>query len=235
MKKDHLDRRCESCIIRELNSLNALNKEDLSKISDAKQVISFKKGEQVFIEGQKLKGVYCIKSGNTKLSKISDNGNSQIVKIASKGELLGKRSLISEESTNLDAIALNEMELCFIPKEKILELSENKSFMKALLINISNELKKSDNELVNLAQKSVKQRLSHVLIYLNNEFGNDSEGFISLYLKRKEIGDLIGASKEGCIRMLSSFKENKLIDIKGKRIKIINKDDLSKIDLGLIS
>jgi CRP-like cAMP-binding protein len=169
------------------------------------------------------------------LSKISDNGNSQIVKIARKGELLGKRSLISEESTNLDAIALTDMELCFIPKEKILELSENKSFMKALLINISNELKKSDNEFVNLAQKSVKQRLSHVLIYLNNEFGNDSEGFISLYLKRKEIGDLIGTSKEGCIRMLSSFKEKKLIDIKGKRIKIINKDDLSKIDLGLIS
>ena len=70
---------------------------------------------------------------------------------------------------------------------------------------------------------------------MNNEFGNDSEGFISLYLKRKEIGDLIGTSKEGCIRMLSSFKEKKLIDIKGKRIKIINKDDLSKIDLGLIS
>ena len=199
MNKDHLDSRCESCIIRELNSFNALNKEDLSKISDVKQVISFKKGEQVFIEGQKLKGVYCIKSGNTKLSKISDNGNSQIVKIARKGELLGKRSLISEESTNLDAIALTDMELCFIPKEKILELSENKSFMKALLINISNELKKSDNEFVNLAQKSVKQRLSHVLIYLNNEFGNDSEGFISLYLKRKEIGDLIGTSKEGCI------------------------------------
>ena len=98
MNKDHLDSRCESCIIRELNSFNALNKEDLSKISDVKQVISFKKGEQVFIEGQKLKGVYCIKSGNTKLSKISDNGNSQIVKIARKGELLGKRSLISEES-----------------------------------------------------------------------------------------------------------------------------------------
>ena len=95
MNKDHLDSRCESCIIRELNSFNALNKEDSSKISDVKQVISFKKGEQVFIEGQKLKGVYCIKSGNTKLSKISDNGNSQIIKIARKGELLGKRSLIS--------------------------------------------------------------------------------------------------------------------------------------------
>ena len=63
MNKDHLDIRCENCIIRELNSFNALNKEDLSKISDVKQVISFKKGEQVFIEGQKLKGVYCIKSG----------------------------------------------------------------------------------------------------------------------------------------------------------------------------
>ena len=234
MDKKHNDNRCEGCIIRQLNSLNTLSKDDLSKISDVKKEVHFNKGEQVFIEGQKLKGIYCIKSGNTKLSKISDNGNSHIVKVAGKGELLGKRSLISEGSTNLDAVALTDLEMCFIPKEKFVELINKKSFNDSIIKNMANELLRADNEIVNLAQKSVIQRLSHVLIYLSDKFGNDSEGFISIYLKRNEIADLIGTSKEGCIRMLSSFKKKKLIEIKGKKIKLLNKDSLYKIDVGLI-
>ena len=233
MDKDCIKSRCEGCIIKQFNALNSLNNEELSKISDIKKEISLKKGEQLFFEGQKLKGLYCVKSGNTKLSKTSDNGNSQIIRIVGKGELLGTKSLISENSTNLDAIALTDMELCFIPKEKFTSLTHNKKFIRALLKYISNEIVKSDNKFVDLAQKSVKQRLSNVLIYLNDEFGNDSEGFIGLYLKRNEIADLIGTSKEGCIRILSSFKKKNLIEIKGKRIKIINRANLSKITLGL--
>jgi len=93
--------RCDNCIVRHLNSFKSLGREELSKISDVKEIKSIKKGETIFEEGERLKGIYCIKDGNPKLSKISDNGKNHIVKIASKGELLGQRSVISEKPQTL--------------------------------------------------------------------------------------------------------------------------------------
>ena len=73
--------RCENCIIRELNSLRALKKDELKRISESKVSKTIKKGEVIFAEGEKLNGVFCVRNGVSKLSKMSDNGKDQIVKL----------------------------------------------------------------------------------------------------------------------------------------------------------
>ena len=50
---EHEESRCENCIIRELNSLKALKKEELKAISDSKVTRRLKKGEALFKEGEK--------------------------------------------------------------------------------------------------------------------------------------------------------------------------------------
>ena len=111
--------RCESCIIRQFNALKAFSKEELKVISDNKITKDFKKGEQIFKEGEKLNGVFCVRDGASKLSKLSENGKHQIVKIAKKGEILGQRSVVADEQTNLSATALNDTSMCYIPKQLI--------------------------------------------------------------------------------------------------------------------
>jgi len=221
--------RCESCIIRHLNSFKALNKEELIKISSIKEIKSFKKGEVIFGEGKRLKGVYCIKSGNPKLSKMSDNGKNHIVKIASRGDLLGQRSLISESPSNLSAVALNDMEVCFVPKDHIIDLTENKSFIKEVLVNMTNELKIANDNIVEMAQKKVNQRTAKALLYLEENFGFDAEGYLILVLSREDFSNVVGAAKEAFIRTLSEFKKNKLISLSGKKIKILDKEKLQQI------
>jgi CRP-like cAMP-binding protein len=232
--KNNKESRCESCIVRHLNSLKDLDNKTLAHIADCKETLTINKGESIFKEGQTLKGLYCVKQGNPKLSKISDNGKDQIIRIASKGELLGHRTLVSGKKTNLSAVALNNMEVCFIPKEQISKLIDDKRFTKSLLLHISNELKESDNRLINMAQQNLKQRLAQLLIYLDNNFGCNKKGFINLHLSRRDISNILGTSKEGCIRMISNFKKEKLIDLQGKKIKIIDFDTLVQIELGFI-
>src|SRR5690606_12852820 len=95
--------RCENCIVRKFNTLRTMNKEELNRVSDSKTTRSLKKGEIIFGEGEKLNGVYCVKDGVAKLSKLSANGRDQIVKLATKGQILGQRSVIAEEKVNLTA------------------------------------------------------------------------------------------------------------------------------------
>ncbi|MEP0262587.1 Crp/Fnr family transcriptional regulator [Dokdonia sp.] len=231
---DHQEGRCENCIIRQLNALKALSKEELKRISDSKVMKSVKKGDALFQEGEKLNGVFCVRNGVSKLSKMSDNGKDQIVKIATKGEVLGQRSVITEEKTNLSAVALNDMEVCYIPKNHLTDnISNNVEFTKAILVHMANDLKFADDVIVNMAQKTVKQRIAETLRYLEKNFGTDRDGYIAMTLTREDIANVVGTAKEACIRTLTIFKKEGWITTDGKRIKIEDGKALYRLIEGL--
>ena len=222
--------KCEQCIVREFSAIKALNKEELLKIADCKTSYTVKKGETVFDEGDALNGIYCIKDGICKLSKLSDNGKDQIVKLVKKGELLGQRSLISEESTNLSAVAVEDMQVCFIPKQEILQFfNENNQFSLNMMKSVCGDLKDADDNMVNLAQKTVKQRLAETLLKLESDFGIHEDGSLKIQLSREEIAGMIGTATESCIRLLSEFNKEGWISLQGKKITLSNKKELQRI------
>jgi CRP/FNR family transcriptional regulator, polysaccharide utilization system transcription regulator len=222
--------KCEQCIVREFSAIKALNKDELLKIADCKTSYTVKKGETVFDEGDALNGIYCIKDGICKLSKLSDNGKDQIVKLVKKGELLGQRSLISEESTNLSAVAVEDMQVCFIPKQEILQFfNENNQFSLNMMKSVCGDLKDADDNMVNLAQKTVKQRLAETLLKLETDFGIHEDGSLKIQLSREEIAGMIGTATESCIRLLSEFNKEGWVSLHGKKITLSNKRELQRI------
>ena len=222
--------KCEQCIVREFSSLKALNKNELVQMANCKTSKIIKKGEAIFQEGETINGVFCVKDGVCKMTKLSTNGKDQIVKLAKKGDLLGQRSLISEEPANLSAIALEDMEVCFIPKNEIIGFfNENNKFSMNVMKTICDDLKDADDLMVNMAQKTVKERLAFTLLYLENTYGVNEDQTLKLQLTREEISSIIGTATESCIRLLSEFNKLGLIEIKGKKISIKDKNKLKKL------
>ncbi len=227
MEQEEMRSRCENCIVRQFNSLRALTKEELKKVSDSKISKKIKKGDTIFQEGEKLNGVYCVRDGVSKLAKLSPNGKGQIVKLATKGELIGQRSVIAEEKVNLSATALSDMEVCFIPKEGIVNtLHTNPNFSLEVLRHMAHDLKEADDVIVNMSQKTVKQRIAEAFLYLKNTYGEDADGFLSLTLSRDDIASIVGTATESCIRVISEFKKKELIHTSGKKIGIANEKKL---------
>lgn len=222
--------KCEQCIIRQFNTLKALTKDELIRISGCKSDYTVKKGEVLFREGETINGVYCIKDGICKVSKLSENGRDQIVKLITKGDLLGQRSLVSEEASNLTATALDTMEVCFIPKSEIYEdLKKNANFTMEVLKDMAKDLKEADDFIVDMAQKSVKQRLAETLLYLDEHFDVDDSGYLNLTLSREDYANIVGTATESAIRILSQFKKEGYISTSGKQIKIENARGLRQI------
>ncbi len=231
--EEGFESRCESCIVRQFNSLRAMSKDELQKVSDSKITKKVKKGEPIFQEGDKLDGVYCVRNGVSKLSKLSANGRDQIVKLATKGEILGQRSVIAEEHTNLSATAVNDMEVCFIPKDSIVQtLHTNPNFAVEVLRHMAHDLKEADDVIVNMSQKTVKQRVAEAFLYLKHNFGEDKDGYLSLTLSREDIANVVGTATESCIRIISEFKKDKLIKASGKKIGILNLKGLQELAEG---
>ncbi len=222
--------KCEQCIVKEFSALKALTKDELLKLADTKISYTVKKGEIIFDEGDYLDGIFCVKNGVCKLTKLSSNGKDQIVKLVSRGELLGQRSLISEEPTNLSAVALEDMTVCFVPKSQVMAFfNENNKFSLGVMKNVCHDLKEADNVLVNLAQKSVKERLASTLLYLHDTFGVNEDDSLKIQLSREEISSIIGTATESCIRLLSDFNKSGLIETNGKKIILKNKKELRKL------
>lgn len=222
--------KCQQCIARELSSLKALNKDELIKLANCKTSFTIKKGEPIFEEGETVNGIFCIKDGVCKLSKLSANGKDQIVKLVKSGELLGQRSMISEEPTNLSAVALEDMNVCFIPKSEIMGyFNTNNKFSMEVMKNICGDLKDSDDHMVSMAQKTVKERLAETLLFLEDTFGKNEDGTLHIQLSREELAGMIGTATESCIRLLSEFKKNDWIELVGKKIALKDRTKLKRL------
>ncbi len=222
--------KCEQCIVRQFSSLKALNKEELLRMANCKTSYTIKKGEPIFEEGEVTNGIYCVKEGVCKLSKLSDNGKDQIVKLVKPGELLGQRSMISDEPANLSAVALEDMEVCFIPRSEIMHFfTQNNQFSMNVMKTICGDLKDADDHMVNMAQKTVRQRLAETLIYLEETFGKNDDGTLRIQLSREELAGMIGTATESCIRLLSELNKSEYIELIGKKIKLLDKNKLKRL------
>ena len=95
---------------------------------------------------------------------------------------------------------------------------------------MASNLRDAEDDLVNMAQKSVKQRLAEALIYVQNNFGIDPKGYLSLVLSREDYASMVGTATESAIRILSQFKKEGFISTKGKQIKIEDLEGLKRIE-----
>ncbi len=203
---------------------------DFQKYLDAKEILSFQKGDVIFEDGDTPKGVFFIRKGTAKLSKQGVYGKEQILRFIRDGDLIGYRSLLCGENFQAKAEAMTDVESTFLASDfflHLLEVDPKLSFV--MLQKIAFELGESSNTVTFLAQKTVRERLAEILLLLEQKLGTDPEGFIKISLTREEIANIIGTATESAIRLISEFKQDELIEVEGRNIKILNHDKLIKL------
>ncbi|NCP21901.1 MAG: Crp/Fnr family transcriptional regulator [Flavobacteriales bacterium CG_4_9_14_0_2_um_filter_35_242] len=225
--------KCDHCMIRELNSFNSLTRDELVSLDEKRTIIHVKRGQPLFVEGTVLNGIYCLQSGECKVSKLTPNGKDQIVRFIKEGEIVGHKSILSGTSAKLSVTALEDMDVCFIPKQELLDLfAKNKEFSLELTRSLCQSLDKANLTVATMAQKNVRERLAEFLLYFERMFGVDEKGFIAVKLTREEIANAIGTATESAIRLLSEFKHDGFILLHGKQIKLLDKPKLIHISDG---
>ena len=180
--------------------------------------------------GSRLTGFYCIIKGIVKVYKTGIDGKEQIIRFAKKGEIIAYRSLLSQETACTTSKIIEDAILCHIPYKTLLNLIEkNPSFSLAMLRIVCAELKEANEYITDIAQKTVRERLAEILLLLKENFELDADKTLQISLTREELANTVGTATESIIRLLSEFKTDKLIDLQGRKIKIINLPGLTKV------
>lgn len=224
---------CKICKIGRINVFSYLTLEELETISTQKYCLSFKIGELVYRQNNHLSRFFCIKKGIIKIYKTGPRGRPQIIRFAKKGDIIGYRSVLSKEAACTSAEALTEVSACQISSKNLFELIyNNPSFSMEIMKMACLELGEANDYIMDLAQKTVKERLAEVIIKLTNDFGLDSNNFLQIPLTREDMAGMVGTATESLIRQLAELKSDMLIESKGRKIKIMNIDELKRIAKG---
>lgn len=212
---------CQLCQNRDNGAFRELSAETLDTVSRLKTCASFKKGQVMLHEGARPQGVYCIHKGKLKFYRLGSEGKEQIVRFATDGDLVGYRSILSDEPIGASVTALEDTFACYIPKSSFFEVIEQNPKFSLNLLHIScHELGEAGKMITSLAQKTVRQRLAEIFLVLRATFGEDDEGYLDLKLTREEIANMVGTATESAIRLISELRSDGTITTAGRRVKI---------------
>ncbi len=221
---------CQSCAQRFTSVFCKAKQEFIEEINEQKICNIYKKGQTLFNEGSYPFGVYCINDGKVKLSHLGDDGKEQIIRLLRGGDVLGYRALLSGERYSASAIALEDTQVCFIPKELFISVLKSDTGLAFEMMKLlSDELHKAEVKLTHLAQKPIRERLAETLLFIKETYGFEADGVtLSVRLSREEIANLVGTATESTIRLLSEFKKDGMVELDGKKIKILRQKELIK-------
>ncbi|HLN55772.1 MAG TPA: Crp/Fnr family transcriptional regulator [Bacteroidales bacterium] len=221
---------CGKCALESGSLFCHLTPDETQMLNYQKDFRQYKRGDILYQEGSRISGFYCINDGIIKVFKTGFDGKEQIIRFAKKGDFIAYRSVLSNEPACTSAKVIEDCKVCFIPSEILIQLSKvNSTFALELLKLACHELGEANSFITDIAQKTVRERLAEILILLVQEFGLDENKFLRISLTREELANIVGTATESVIRLLSEFKADKMVELNGRKIKILNIKALEKI------
>jgi CRP-like cAMP-binding protein len=206
------------------------NIDALKKLSESRELRSYKKKDDIYKEGMYPKGIYFIARGKVKVYQTNEHGKELITGLYKEGEFFGYLSLLQEEKYSSSATALEETELYMLPKEDFFALLyKNAEVSRKFIKIISDNLHEKEQQLLKLAYNSVRKRVAEALVRLSDKYKKDGDKKFSMHVSREDLANLVGTATETVIRTLSDFKEDKLIEIAGGTITVLEYDKLSRL------
>ncbi len=204
--------------------------DDLKMLSTDRRVKVFKKKENIFSEGNSPVYLYFLVKGKIKNYKSHEYGKELITTLYKEGDFFGYTALLDEQPYSETAEAMEDSEVCLIPKEDFFSLMYNNiNVMKIFVKMLSDNVVEKEKQLVNLAYSSVRKRVAEALVLLQERYDSKNDKNFSISISREDLANIVGTATESLIRTLSDFKEEKLLEVKGSNITITNLDKLKKL------
>lgn len=226
---------CDNCIIRSSTCFSDLGKEDLDELIRNKISTVYKKGQTIFSKGMMPTGIYCLNKGGVKISKKGIGGKEQIVRFVMEGGLLGIRSMMGGRKYSASAITLEDSIVCYIDRDAFFKLTTKyPDISHCVLTTICSLLADAEDKMASMTQKPVRERLAEGLLVIDGIFNKKGGSHTvdyehSISLSREDLANSVGTTTETVIRLLSEFKEEKLVEIDGKTIILVDREGLEEI------
>ena len=222
----------ESILQNEMSDFWALlDSEEKRIISDNFKITNYKKNEVIYNEGDRpLQLMYLLK-GKVRVYKKGNGDRNQIIRLVRPGQYFGYRAYFANEAYVTSGAAIESTQVGFLPMSLVEEhIRRNNDLAFFFIRALANNLGQSDTRTVNLTQKHIRGRMAESLMVLYDNYGYEPDSTtLNIYLWREDLANLSNMTTSNAIRTLTAFASEQLITVDGRKIKILNEQELRHI------
>lgn len=215
--------------VNELISLSS-NRDYLSELKEDRSLNRYKKKQVIYSEGNHPSSLFFIEKGKVKTYRRNEDGKDLIVGLYNEGDFMGYISLLEETIYHETAEALEDTVVAVIPRSEFDELlGSNPLVMKKFIQILAHNIEDKEEQLLAIAYNSLRKKVADTLIAIYKKYNQKDEGDFYIDLSRENLASIAGVAKESLIRMLSELKDEKLIELNGSKIKLLNYAKLERM------
>lgn len=208
-----------------------LDSEEKRIISDNFKITNYKKNEVIYNEGDRPSQLMYLLKGKVKVYKKGNGDRNQIIRLVRPGQYFGYRAYFANEDYVTSGAAIESTQVGFLPMSLVEEhIRRNNDLAFFFIRALANNLGQSDTRTVNLTQKHIRGRLAESLMVLYDNYGYEPDSTtLNIYLSREDLANLSNMTTSNAIRTLTAFASEQLITVDGRKIKILNEQELRHI------
>ena len=208
--------------VRKTQSLEGLK--DLALKSRTKL---FARKDQIFCEGDTPTFIYFILEGKVRTYRVNDDDKELVTELYSEGDYFGYFELLQDTPYTDYASALEEVKVALISKEDFFNvILANREVAISFMKLLANNVLEKERELIELAYDTVRKRVATALVRLYDKYSESPDFRFAMAISRDELASIVGTATESVIRILSEFKTDNWINVKGSMIEIVEIDKL---------
>lgn len=204
-------------------------KDMLQQLAKDRSTSRYKKKQLIYTEGNHALRLFYIEKGKVKTFKTNDDGKELVVGLYNEGDFFGYLALLEGTSYKESAEAIEECEIATIPKEEFEQLvGSNRDVMQKFIKLLAKNVSDREQQLLGIAYNSLRKKVADALVTLHSKYKGDNKEYL-IDMSRENLANIAGTAKESLIRTLSDFKDEKLIDIRGGDIVILDEKKLRNL------
>ncbi len=208
-----------------------LRPEEKHLVADNFRIQRFKKNQIIYAEHEEPEYLWCLLKGKVKMYKSGVGDRVQILRLYRPVQYFGYRAYFAREPYVSSASAFEASEIGCIHMQLVEQLIKSNNDLAMFFISeLSKNLGGSDTKIVNLTQKHIRGRLAESILLLADNYGlEDDAATLKIFMSREDLANLSNMTTANAIRTLTTFAEERLIVVDGRKITILDEPQLRKI------
>lgn len=216
----------------ELNpTWDLLTAEEKLLVSDEVQIVQYKKNALIHSEGDAASDVWTLVEGKVRIYKEGIGQRAQIIRLLKPYDFFGFRAAIASDVYTSCASAIEPAVAYKLSAKVFVQLlHQNHEFCFQMMMALAKDLAVAELQTINLTQKHIRGRLAESLLTIKKNYGLDEDGCtLAMYMSREDLANMSNMTTSNAIRTLSQFAQEGLIYVDGRKIKLLNEEEIKRI------
>ena len=194
------------------------------------RVMTFVKAERIFSMGDEGFGLLAVISGLVRISVPSESDTELTLNIIGANEIFGEIALLDGLPRSADATALSDCRLLLLERRDFLStLMAEPSAALTLLKVVSSRLRRTSHRLAEASFGPMSSRLAQALLSVGKMADSSDGQKPHIRMSQREIGNLVGLSRESTNRYLRTWQRAGLVDLHPGGLSIQDWNALEKL------